>query len=296
MLGMLIKQALEEARDAHQPEVELGKRLAYVVSHGARALATLGGDVVSAALDEGRLALAGWREERRFLEHGPPCFDPSGDFDRDDDREELDYGDDPQLLAALEERDAERAKLKEALAERDEARILLQASRDYTAQRMEELRQLRATSVDLGAQLIGATAERDQAVAAHAAAVEQAAEAAAVGLANERRLLAQLQRLEGALTTEQGLRASVERAVMEEQELAVQLRVRESTLREEVADLTKTRTKQRECILQLRADLAALDQAARDVSAAAVVVEGLDTAFTPAIAKLRDVLVARTAP
>ena len=126
--------------------------------------------------------------------------------------------------------------------------------------------------------------------------------------ANERRLVDQLQRLETALTTEQGLRASAERAVMEglrasaeravmeEQELAVQLRVRESTLREEVADLTKTRTKQRECLLQLRAELSALDQAARDVSAAAVEVELLDTAFAPAIAKLRDVLAARSAP
>lgn len=292
MLGMLIRQALEEA---HQPELELGKRLVYIARHGAQALAKLGGDIAGAALAEGRLALEGWREERRFLDHGPPCFDPSGDFDRDEE-DDFDDPEDPQLRAALAERDAARAELKTAAAERDEARILLQASRDYTAQRMEELRQLRATSVELGAQLIGVTAERDQAVAAQAAAVAQAAEAAAVGLANERRLLAQLQRLEGALTTEQGLRASAERAVMEERELAVQLRLRESTLREEVAELTKTRTKQRECLLQLRADLAALDLAARDVSAAAVVVEGLDTAFTPAIAKLRDVLVARTAP
>lgn len=114
--------------------------------------------------------------------------------------------------------------------------------------------------------------------------------------ANERRLVDQLQRLEASLTAEQGLRASAERAVTEEQELAVQLRVRESTLREEVADLTKTRTKQRECLLQLRAELSALDQAARDVSAAAVAVELLDTAFAPAIAKLRDVLAARNAP
>lgn len=69
--------------------------------------------------------------------------------------------------------------------------------------------------------------------------------------------------------------------------------MRESTLREEVADLAKTRTEQRECLLRLRADLSTLDQAARDVSAAAVAVELLDTAFLSAITKLRDVLAAR---
>jgi len=124
----LVLHALEdmrdELRDAHQPELELGKRLVYIARHGAQALAKLGGDIAGAA----------------------------------------------------------------AAAERDEARILLQASRDYTAQRMEELRQLRATSVELGAQLIGVTAERDQAVAAQAAAVAQAAEAAAVGLRRETEL------------------------------------------------------------------------------------------------------------
>lgn len=177
-IGALLQRGREEVRHRLAPERTLVAQL-------RRAWACSTRDV--------RQTLQCWRDERAGRTHGPAVFDPSADFDLgedDEDRDDFDdeYDDDPHLVAAL--------------AERDEARKNLQAAQEYSARRMEEVRGLRASSVELAEKLL-ATAEqaaqlqaqveelrgqRDQAVAAQVAAVARAAEAAAVGLRRETEL------------------------------------------------------------------------------------------------------------